>query len=165
MSKRRRAREMAVQMLFQSDLGNTSIDTILADFRPSEYESDDVDGQSGPRPNAGRARASHGSAKVKAAFSYAKDLVSGTLSHVEEIDGLIRQQAEHWRLERMPAVDRNILRLAIYEFLYETDVPKLVILDEAIELAKEFGSEQSGRFVNGVLDGILKSRSLPGSLT
>ena len=165
MSKRRHAREMAVQMLFQSDLGNTSIDTILADFRPSEYESDEVDRQSRPRPAAGRARSSHDAAKVKAAFSYATDLVTGTLSHVEEIDALIRQQAEHWRLERMPAVDRNILRLAIYEFLYETDVPKLVILDEAIELAKEFGSEQSGRFVNGVLDGILKSRSLPGSLT
>jgi N utilization substance protein B len=87
------------------------------------------------------------------------------LSHREEVDALIRRQAEHWRLERMPAVDRNILRLAVYEFLYETDVPKLVILDEAIELAKEFGTEQSGRFVNGVLDGILKSQTLPGSLT
>ncbi len=84
---------------------------------------------------------------------------------MEQIDQLIRQQAEHWRLERMPPVDRNILRLAVYEFLFETDVPKLVILDEAIELAKEFGTEQSGRFVNGVLDGILKSHSLPGTLT
>ena len=77
----------------------------------------------------------------------------------------IREQAEHWRLERMPAVDRNILRLAVFEFLYEPDVPKLVILDEAIELAKEFGSEQSGRFVNGLLDGILKKHEFPGTLT
>ena len=65
----------------------------------------------------------------------------------------------------MPAVDRNVLRLAVFEFLYETDVPKLVVLDEAIELAKKFGSEQSGRFVNGVLDGLLKSHDFPGSLT
>lgn len=165
MSKRRRAREMAVQMLFQSDLGSTSIDAILADFRPSEYEFDEPDGSTPTRVSARTARSGRDSSEVTAAFSYARTLVTGTLAHVDEIDALIRQQAEHWRLERMPAVDRNILRLAIFEFLYETDVPKLVILDEAIELAKEFGSEQSGRFVNGVLDGILKSRSLPGSLT
>lgn len=150
---------MAVQMLFQSDLGNTSIETILADFDPSEYDSND----------SPVTRPDYVAAGTKAvgdsAFAYAESLVTGTLAHLDEIDELIRLQAEHWRLERMPAVDRNILRLAIFEFLYETDVPKLVILDEAIELAKSFGSEQSGRFVNGVLDGVLKSQTLPGSLT
>ena len=83
---------------------------------------------------------------------------------LSEIDGLIRSQAENWRLERMPAVDRNVLRLAVYEMLHETDVPKLVVVDEAVEIAKRFGSEQSGRFVNGLLDGLLKRHDFPGSL-
>jgi N utilization substance protein B len=142
MSTRRQAREMALQMLYQSDVGGAEGEQVLAEFRPTEYSAD-----------------------AERAFSYARSLVEGTLSHRPEIDDLIRQQAEHWRLERMPPVDRNILRLAVYEFLYQTDVPKLVILDEAIELAKEFGSEQSGRFVNGLLDGILKHHSFPGTLT
>ena len=83
----------------------------------------------------------------------------------DEIDELIRSQTDHWRLERMPAVDRNILRLAVYEFLYQIDVPKLVVIDEAIELAKKFGSDQSGRFVNGLLDGLIKENTFPGTVT
>ena len=146
MSKRRRAREMAVQMLYQSDLGESPAREVIAAFEP-------------PAP-AGTA----GDAHLRA-LDYAKTLARGALEHREEIDALIRKQAENWRLERMPAVDRNILRLAVFEFLYEDDVPKLVVLDEAIELAKRFGSEESGRFVNGVLDGLLKTRSFPGRLT
>ena len=166
-SKRRKAREMAVQMLYQSDLGNTSPRSIFADFRPLDYVSEDgSDGKSKRAETKGQPEAlGSGVGEVEGALSYARDLVEGTLANLEEIDQMVSRQAEHWRLERMPAVDRNILRLAVYEFLYEPDVPKLVILDEAIELAKSFGSEQSGRFVNGVLDGILKSQSLPGSMT
>lgn len=147
---------MAIQMLYQSDLGKVSLASIFADFRPQEYLR-----ESEMPPADGK----QVGGETDKAFDYARTLVEGTLEHLQEIDELIRRQAEHWRLERMPAVDRNILRLAIYEFLYETDVPKLVILDEAIELAKEFGTEQSGRFVNGVLDGILKTQSLPGTMT
>jgi len=146
---------MAIQMLYQSDLGNVPMGSIFANFRPQEYLQDDESSPALTNDQPGDIEA----------FRYAQTLVEGTLGHKEEIDDLIRNQAEHWRLERMPAVDRNILRLAVFEFLYEMDVPKLVILDEAIELAKEFGTEQSGRFVNGVLDGILKTQSLPGTLT
>lgn len=149
---------MAVQMLYQSDLGRTPLEKVFADFRPQEYLTEN-------RLEASADKERESSVELEQALEYAKLLVNGTLDHLSEIDDLIRHQAEHWRLERMPAVDRNILRLAVYEFLYEADVPKLVILDEAIELAKAFGSEQSSRFVNGVLDGILKSRTLPGSLT
>jgi len=157
---------MAVQMLFQSDLGNMSVNSIFSDFLPWDYSvADSVDPVQPKKEPRNTAASGQVSTDMDGALDYAKSLVTGTLEHLEEIDLLIRQQAEHWRLERMPAVDRNILRLAIYEFLYETDVPKLVILDEAIELAKAFGSEQSGRFVNGVLDGVLKSHTLPGSLT
>ncbi len=124
---------------------------MLGLFLPTEYGTAD-----------GEALAEPGSNKP---FIYAQTLVRGTLSNLEEIDDLIRGQAEHWRLERMPAVDRNILRLAIFEFLYEADVPKLVVMDEAIELAKKFGSKDSSRFVNGLLDGLLKKRKFPGVLS
>lgn len=150
MSKRRRAREMAVQMLFQSDLGGSPLPQIFNSFDPANQ----VDER--------RQRTASG--QDAAAYHYGRSLVSGTLEHRDEIDLLIREQAEHWRLERMPVVDRNILRLAVYEFLYETDVPKLVVLDEAIELAKRFGSEQSSRFVNGLLDGLLKRHEFPGRM-
>ena len=141
---------MAVQMLFQSDLGGSPLPQIFNSFDPV--------GQSDERRKGGAG------GQAGAAYDYGKSLVTGTLEHREEIDGLIREQAEHWRLERMPVVDRNILRLAVYEFLYESDVPKLVVLDEAIELAKRFGSEQSGRFVNGLLDGLLKQHEFPGRM-
>ena len=98
-------------------------------------------------------------------FEHARDLVTGTLEHLEEIDELIASQADNWRLERMPPVDRNILRLGVYEFLHQADVPKLVVIDEAIELAKRYGSENSSSFVNGLLDGLIKARPFPGSLT
>jgi len=147
--KRRTAREMAVQMLYQSDLGGSPLPHIFSTFDLSEYLA---------REAAVRQR-------VDEAFQYAQDLVRGAVEHQEKIDELIRSQADNWRLERMPAVDRNILRLAIYEMLFEKETPKLVVLDEAIELAKKFGSEQSGRFVNGLLDGLLKQHSFPGSLT
>jgi transcription antitermination factor NusB len=114
---------------------------------------------------AGRAGTGGSAGRVEEAFQYAQRLVRGTVDHREEIDAMIRGQADNWRLERMPAVDRNILRLAIYEMLYERETPKLVVVDEAIELAKKFGSEQSGRFVNGLLDGLLKQHTFPGTLT
>jgi N utilization substance protein B len=141
---------MAVQMLFQSDLGGSPLPQIFNSFDPAA------------QPDEQQKRAAGG--HLAAAYDYGKALVTGTLEHRDEIDELIREQAEHWRLERMPVVDRNILRLAIYEFLYETDVPKLVVLDEAIELAKRFGSEQSSKFVNGLLDGLLKRHQFPGRM-
>lgn len=141
------AREMAVQMLYQSDLGGSPLPQIFNAFDLSEY------------------LAQSGKQQTEEAFLFAQELVKGTLESRERIDELIRGQADNWRLERMPAVDRNVLRLAIFEMLHETGTPKLVVVDEAIELAKKFGSEQSGRFVNGLLDGLLKQHTFPGSLT
>ena len=168
--KRRAAREMAVQMLYQSDLGGSSLPQIFTSFDLSEYLAQEA-ARDKRRAAEKRDREAERSdfarrkKRVDDAFQYAQALVNGTLEHVGEIDELIRSQADNWRLERMPAVDRNILRLAIYEMLYEKDIPKLVVVDEAIELAKKFGSEQSGRFVNGLLDGLLKQHTFPGSLT
>lgn len=217
--KRRTAREMAVQMLYQSDLGGSPLPNIFNTFDLAEYlarpavspsagktarrladggaanaagtnggdrgaEREDAHGENaedgdlesaaaaagpphriGARPLRDRAETARQRRRVEDAFEYAQTLVRGTVDHREEIDSMIRGQADNWRLERMPAVDRNILRLAIYEMLYERDTPKLVVVDEAIELAKKFGSEQSGRFVNGLLDGLLKQHTFPGTLT
>ena len=144
-------------MLYQGDLGGSRKEEIFARFDPLGYtvafaeEPVDDGEKEGP--------------VSREVFEHAKHLVPGTVEHLEEIDALIGSQADNWRLERMPPVDRNILRLAVYEFLYETDVPKLVAIDEAIELAKLYGSENSSSFVNGLLDGLLKTHEFPGSLT
>jgi len=161
------AREMAVQMLYQSDLGGSPLPNIFNTFDLSEYLAREAAQEGRKNLPAAEDREEHSRRRkrVDEAFHYAQALVRGTVDNQERIDGLIRGQADNWRLERMPAVDRNILRLAVYEMLHERETPKLVVLDEAIELAKKFGSEQSGRFVNGLLDGLLKQHTFPGSLT
>ena len=176
-ARRRISREMAVQMLYQNDLGGSPLPQIFHSFDLAEYLTREElgekkkDGQEPPsqssRPGREEERAEYMRRKRQAeeAFAFAQGLVTGTIDHREQVDALIREQADNWRLERMPPVDRNVLRLAVFEMLYETDTPKLVIVDEAIELAKKFGSEQSGRFVNGLLDGLLKQHTFPGSLT
>jgi N utilization substance protein B len=152
---------MAVQMLYQRDLGDSQVPELLRSFDVHDFlaERDPAVEESTPPPLVpGHEQ------EARDAFDYARRLLEGTLAHRDEIDDLLRAQADNWRLERMPAVDRNVLRLAVYELMYEFDVPKLVVLDEAVELAKRFGSEQSGRFVNGLLDGLLRSHDFPGSL-
>jgi N utilization substance protein B len=84
--------------------------------------------------------------------AYLGKLVEGVAAHQENLDALIRQYSEHWRLERMAAVDRNLLRLALYELFHQPDIPTKVVINEAVELAKRYGSEDSGAFVNGILD-------------
>jgi N utilization substance protein B len=86
--------------------------------------------------------------------AYLRELTAGVASHQEELDALIVRYSEHWRLERMTVVDRNLLRLAIFELLYQAKVPPKVVINEAVELAKRFGSDDSGAFVNGILDQI-----------
>ena len=147
---------MALQMLYQRELGEASSDEVIRFFPPRRAQGGDGDST---ETGAGVRR------RHEAAFVYARTLFEGAIEHGDEIDRLIGEQAENWRLERMPAVDRNVLRLAVYEMVWQPDVPKLVVLDEAIELAKTFGSENSSRFVNGLLDGLLRTEAFPGSLT
>jgi N utilization substance protein B len=158
---------MAVQMLYQNDLGGSPLPQIFHNFDLAEYLTREELGEKKDALTREEERAEYMRRKRLAdeAFAFAQGLVTGTMDHREQVDALIREQADNWRLERMPPVDRNVLRLAVFEMLYETDTPKLVIVDEAIELAKKFGSEQSGRFVNGLLDGLLKQHTFPGSLT
>lgn len=89
--------------------------------------------------------------------AFAERLVRGTLDHLDEIDRLIATKAEHWRLERMATVDRNILRLAVYEFLYEPDTPKVVVINEALEIARRYSTYEATQFINGLLDAIRRT--------
>jgi N utilization substance protein B len=156
---RRLGREMAVQMLYQHDLAGSSPAQIFNAFDVGDFRAEAAATAGGDEPVEARLE------RESVAFEYAVRLVAGTLEHLAEIDGWLREQAENWRLERMSRVDRNILRLAIYELAFEEDVPKIVVLDEAIELAKKYGSEQSGSFVNGLLDALLRERHFPGRMT
>lgn len=128
MGQRRRAREYALQLLFQIDLTGDSVGDALERFWPS------LEAEEGVR-------------------SFAERLVKGVLAEREAIDRQIVDAAEHWRIERMAVVDRNVLRLAVFELNAREDPPPVVI-DEAIEVAKRFGSEESGGFINGILDTI-----------
>lgn len=84
--------------------------------------------------------------------TFAGQLIEGVISHREDLDALIKSKAQHWALSRMALVDLNLIRLAAYELLYRDDIPKKVIINEAVEIAKKFGSEDSAAFVNGILD-------------
>ncbi len=137
MGVRRRGRELALQILYQHELAGTAVDEIFPSF-------DEL--QQAPA----------------AARDFAIVLVRGVLERRDEIDGCLGGQADHWRLARMAAVDRNILRLALFELLFERETPPAVVIDEAVEIAKRFGSERSSQFVNGVLDGFLHRGAAPG---
>ncbi|RPJ02779.1 MAG: transcription antitermination factor NusB [Deltaproteobacteria bacterium] len=134
MGKRRRSRELALQALYQRDITGQEGVRGLAQLREhlSPEEGDD---------------------------EFADRLVRGVLEHGQEIDQVIEEHSENWRLERMPAVDRNILRIATFELLHCEEIPPKATLNEAIQLGKRFGSEESGSFINGILDRIL-SRSV-----
>lgn len=134
MGSRRRARELALQMLYQHEVTGEAPEIIRGDF-------DDW------------RRAPEGVRR------FADELFDGTLEHLEEIDGKLSHQTANWRLDRLAAVDRNILRIAMYELLFKHDTPPAVVIDEAIEVAKRFGAEDSGRFVNGILDGFIKGKA------
>ena len=131
MGPRRKGREYALQMLFQWDITRDSIEQIAATF----FENHD---------------------EPAAVVNFARLLVTRTVEHIEEIDPLIQRHAEHWRLDRMATVDRNILRLATQEFRYDTETPKTVVINEAIEIARRFSSQESPQFINGILDSIKK---------
>lgn len=130
MGRRRLSREIALKILYQIDMtGGTP-----ADVLPVFYEHFDA-----PPPLR----------------PFAEQLVLGVYTHREEIDRRIMSASEHWRLERMPVVDRNVLRMAVFEMLFCPDIPPKVSINEAIDLAKSYGSEDSGSFINGILDKVL----------
>ncbi len=127
---RRKAREYALQMLFQHEFSGDRSSLEITDERFPDKKTNE---------------------ELK---KFAGELVTGTLKHLEEIDRVIQEAAEHWKMERMAAVDRNILRCAVYEILHRSDIPAAVTINEALEIAKKYSSLESVAFINGLLDKI-----------
>ena len=130
MRKRTKARESALQILFQVDITDDPINVVLKRYWQDRKRNPEV-------------------------IEFANQIVMGTSEHLAEIDKIISKHSENWEIERMPVIDRNILRFATYEILYMIDVPPKVTIDEAIDLANRFGTVNSGKFINGVLDKIM----------
>src|SRR5712691_1295868 len=131
MGSRRKARECALQMLFAADVSQTSPDELVRTYW-AELGETEIE---------------------ESAREFATRLATGTLAHTEELDERIRLRAEHWRISRMAIVDRNILRLAVYEFLHEP-TPRTVAINEALEIARRFSTYEATQFINGILDAI-----------
>jgi N utilization substance protein B len=131
MGSRRKARECALQMLFAADVSDARADELVrtywAELCDAELE--------------------------EPAREFASRLASGTLANLSALDERIRSRAEHWRISRMAIVDRNVLRLAVYEFLHET-TPRTVTINEALEIARRFSTYEATQFINGILDAI-----------
>lgn len=133
MAARHRSRKRALQVLFEWDIRGGAIDTAISHFYESLYSEED---EKKPKPDR-----------------FMEELARGTVANATSIDEQIEAKSQHWRLSRMAVVDRNILRLAIYE-LKQNAVPAPVVIDEAIELARQFSNDESVSFINGVLDAV-----------
>ncbi len=141
MPSRYRSRQAALQVLYQWDMRAIPVEDALNAFYGSLADEDDQP----PPPRD----------------PFAEVLVRGTAARISEIDNLILESSANWRLERMPAVDRNILRMAVYEMTHE-GTPAAVVIDQALELARRFSAEESVGFVNGVLDAVRRKREPAG---
>jgi N utilization substance protein B len=136
MASRRRSRHRAVQLLFECDVRGVSLEDAIDDYYETLYSEENA-----VKPPRDR---------------FMEELARGVLSKLEQIDSLLQARSENWRVERMSAVDRNIMRLGVYELL-DAKVAPAVIIDEALELSRKFAGDQSVGFVNGVLDAVAKS--------
>ena len=135
---RRKGRILAFQALYSWDLGNVDVDNVL-DFSWVEKETLERMGEE--------------------SLSFTRLLVSGTIEHIEEIDSVIKSHLTNWDFDRLNKVDLAILRISVYPLLFQKDIHSSIIIDEAIDISKEFGSDDSFKFINAVLDSIRKSQS------
>ncbi|MBI3307141.1 MAG: transcription antitermination factor NusB [Candidatus Omnitrophica bacterium] len=133
MRKRTQARECAIQILYQREMNDDPLDKVFASFW-EQYPG-----------------------FTEETKEFTRQLVLGTIEHLTEIDEVVSRYTENWQLWRMAVIDRNILRFATYELLYAGDIPPKVTINEAVNIAKKFSQEESGKFVNGVLDKISHS--------
>ncbi|MDH3629405.1 MAG: transcription antitermination factor NusB [Acidobacteriota bacterium] len=135
MGQRRRGREYALQMMFQIDVTDVTPEQVFPTFWEAQNAADEV-------------------------VHFAETLVSGVTQELGDLDRQLGELAKNWRLERMAVVDRNVLRIALWELIHSPETPPAVVIDEAIEVAKKYGSHESGSFINGVLDAA--RRATPG---
>lgn len=131
MGHRRKAREETLRILFQIEFEDAEFDTIVAQYWENRKIHEEIK-------------------------EYSTWLVSGIISHKGEIDDTIQSVSEHWRISRMALVDRNILRMAVFEILYEENIDAAVVINEAIEIARKYSGNEAATFVNGILDGARK---------
>lgn len=129
MGRRRKAREDSLRLLFQLEFNNTQLEDTLNQYWETRRTPNEI-------------------------RDYSTWLVKGIHSHQKEIDRFIQSVSEHWRISRMALVDRNILRVAVFELLYEKNVAPAIVINEAIEIAKKYSGEEAATFVNGILDAV-----------
>jgi len=154
MGKRREARERAVQFLFQYDLcPPEDMERALNEFWDTQRAAAIADDK-GPAHWGQPIELPPPTADEAEERLFAEPLIRGTLEHRDAVDEHIKKHVKNWELHRIAAVDRNIMRLAIYEMLYRDDIPPVVSINEAVDIAKKFSTQDSGKFVNGVLDKI-----------
>lgn len=132
MGSRRKSRQFALQLLYTYEFANGNLDKVLSDFWNGLTVSERV-------------------------LEYTEKIVNGVIDNLDKIDPIIQSKLNNWKINRISPIDRNILRIAVFEFLEGEDIPKPVIINEGIEIAKRFGDGDSGHFVNGVLDAIRKT--------
>jgi transcription antitermination protein NusB len=153
MGKRREARERAVQFLFQHDLNPPdNLELELAQFWNSQRAAAIEEDKSGPARFGQPLELPPPTAAEAETRLFSEPLIKGVLQHRDAIDEHIKKHARNWDFHRIAAVDRNVMRLAIYEMLYREDIPPVVSINEAVDIAKKFSTQDSGKFVNGILD-------------
>ncbi|HCU24899.1 MAG TPA: transcription antitermination factor NusB [Deltaproteobacteria bacterium] len=144
MGNRRKAREVSLQLLYETELAHKSgrevTERFLKDPHGLQFETGELDADA-----------------LQEVKDFTRLILEGVANNVREIDSLMESHSTHWKVSRMASVDRNILRMAIFELLYCSDIPASVTINEAIEIAKKYGTEESGAFVNGILDHIAKA--------
>jgi N utilization substance protein B len=154
MGKRREARERAVQFLFQHDLNPPEdLDRALGEFWQTQRAAA-IAGEKGPATWGQPVELPPPTAEEAETRLFADPLIRGVIEHRDAIDEKIKSHAKNWDLHRIATVDRNIMRLAIYEMLHREDIPPVVSINEAVDIAKKFSTQDSGKFVNGILDKI-----------
>ena len=157
MRPRREAREKAVQFLFQHDFNPLpDLEEALDRFWISQRTA-----QTKTPPGHSEVPREETTAEEAAVRLFGDRLIKGVLKHLKKIDRAIQRHAKNWDIHRMAVVDRNVLRLAIYEMHYREDIPPIVSINEAIDISKRFSTEDSGRFVNGILDRIRQDLMRP----
>jgi N utilization substance protein B len=155
MGTRRESRERAVQFLFQHDLNPlTDLEGELETFWNSQRAAAIEEEKSGMARWGEKVELPPPTAEEAETRLFAEPLIKGVLEHRDAIDEHIKKHAKNWGFNRIAAVDRNIMRLAIYEMLHRQDIPPVVSINEAVDIAKKFSTEDSGKFVNGILDKI-----------
>ena len=161
MGKRREARERAVQFLFQHDLSPPEeLDRALDEFWLTQRAAAIAD-EKAPATWGQPVELPPPTAEESATRLFAEPLIRGTLEHRAAIDEHIKRHVRNWDFNRIAAVDRNVMRLAIYEMLHREDIPPVVSINEAVDIAKKFSTQDSGKFVNGILDSVKKELMRP----